>query len=93
MLNFRLFAESIQRPFGVRYNPYTQSVEVLSNAKRITAAVSELRGDLSIVSSALKKISALDHDLDVDKITQLLQSGIQVILLLPTVYLDSVEFR
>lgn len=76
--NFRIFAESIHRPFGVRYNPYTQSVEVLSSAKRITAAVSELRGDLSIVSSALRKISALDHDLDVNKITQLLQTGLQV---------------
>lgn len=75
----RIFAESIQRPFGVRYNPYTQSVEVLSNAKRITAVVSELRGDLSLVSSALKKVSALDHSLDVDKLAQLLQSGLQVI--------------
>lgn len=74
----RLFAESIQRPFGVKYNPYTQTVDVLSSAKRITAAVSELRGDLSIVSQALRKVSALDHDLDVDKITQLLQSGLQV---------------
>lgn len=74
----RLFAESIQRPFGVKYNPYTQTVDVLSSAKRIRAAVSELRGDLSIVSQALRKVSALDHDLDVEKITQMLQSGLQV---------------
>lgn len=53
-------------------------MEVLSNAKRITAVVSELRGDLSLVSSALKKVSALDHSLDVDKLAQLLQSGLQV---------------
>lgn len=75
---FRTFAENIQRPFGVKYNPYTQTVDVLSNAKRITAAVSELRGDLSIVSSALRKVSALDQDLDVQKITQMLQAGLQV---------------
>lgn len=62
----------------MKYNPYTQTVEVLSSAKRITAAVSELRGDLCIVSSALRKVSALDQDLDVEKITQLLQSGLQV---------------
>lgn len=74
----RLYAENIQRPFGVRYNPYTQSVEVLSSAKRITAVVCELRGDLSIVSSALKKVSALDHNLDVEKIAQMLHSGLQV---------------
>lgn len=75
---FRAYAENIQRPFGVKYNPYTQTVDVLSSAKRITAAVSELRGDLSIVSSALRKVSALDQDLDVEKITQMLQAGLQV---------------
>lgn len=62
----------------VRYNPYTQSVEVLSNAKKITAVVSELRGDLSIVSSALRKISALDENLDVDSLSAMLLQGIQV---------------
>ncbi|KAG4071039.1 hypothetical protein HA402_001476 [Bradysia odoriphaga] len=72
----RRFAESIHRPFGVRYNPYTQSVEVLSTAQRITAVVSELRGDLSIVSSALKKVSALDHNLDVEKLSQMLNAGL-----------------
>ncbi|EDW27421.1 GL24728 [Drosophila persimilis] len=60
----RAFADSIQRPFGVRYNPYTMSVEVLSNAQKITAVVSELKGDLSIVCSALRKISATDENLD-----------------------------
>lgn len=74
----REFAVSIQRPFMVRYNPYTQSVEVLSNAKKITAVVSELRGDLSIVSSALRKISALDENLDVESLSNLLMQGIQV---------------
>lgn len=68
----RAFAETIQRPFGVRYNPYTQSVEVLSNAQKITALISELKGDISIVSSALRKISATDMELDVDKLTKML---------------------
>lgn len=71
----RKFAEQIQRPFGVRYNPYTQSVEVLSNAQKITALVSELRGDLCIVNNALKKIGARDNNLDVEKIAKLLHSG------------------
>lgn len=74
----RDFAGSIQRPFMVRYNPYTQSVEVLSNAKKITAVVSELRGDLSIISSALRKVSALDENLDVESLSNLLLQGIQV---------------
>ncbi|XP_035907377.1 tryptophan 5-hydroxylase 1 isoform X1 [Anopheles stephensi] len=74
----RAYADTIQRPFGVRYNPYTQTVEVLSNAKKITAVVSELRGDLSIVSSALKKVSAMDENLDVEKIEKLLSSSLHV---------------
>lgn len=74
----RAYAETIKRPFMVRYNPYTQSVEVLSNAKKITAVMSELRGDLSIVSSALRKISALDDNLDIEMLSNMLLQGIQV---------------
>ncbi|KAH8301990.1 hypothetical protein KR044_001602 [Drosophila immigrans] len=74
----RAFAESIQRPFGVRYNPYTSSVEVLSNAQKITAVVSELKGDLSIVCSALRKISATDENLDVDSIANMLHNSLNV---------------
>ncbi|XP_049811946.1 tryptophan 5-hydroxylase 1 [Schistocerca nitens] len=74
----RAYASHIQRPFGVRYNPYTQSVEVLSSAQKIAALVSELRGDLCIVSNALKKIHEQDETVDVESITNLLQSGINI---------------
>ncbi|XP_017139111.1 tryptophan 5-hydroxylase 1 [Drosophila miranda] len=74
----RAFADSIQRPFGVRYNPYTMSVEVLSNAQKITAVVSELKGDLSIVCSALRKISATDDNLDVECIANMLHNSLNV---------------
>lgn len=77
MLNIdcRKFAETIQRPFGVRYNPYTQSVEILSNRQKITALMSELRGDLCIVNNALKKIGVRESSLDVNEIAQLLHTG------------------
>ena len=52
----REFAATIKRPFGVRYDPYTQSVEILSNTRKIMALVSELKGDLCIVTNALRKI-------------------------------------
>ncbi|XP_050455089.1 tryptophan 5-hydroxylase 1 [Cataglyphis hispanica] len=74
----RAFANQIQRPFGVRYNPYTQSVEVLTDAQKITAVVSELRGDLCIVSNALKKIHEQDDTVDVERITSLLTHGIDI---------------
>ncbi|XP_063624598.1 tryptophan 5-hydroxylase 1-like [Cydia splendana] len=73
----RVFAEGIQRPFVVRYNPYTQSMDVLSNAQKITALVRELRGDISTVSSAIKKISAQDSTLDVENIASMLHTGLQ----------------
>lgn len=53
---YREFAATIKRPFGVRYDPYTQSVEILSNTRKIMALVSELKGDLCIVTNALRKI-------------------------------------
>jgi tryptophan 5-monooxygenase len=74
----RAFAETIHRPFMVRYNPYTQTVEVLSNAKKITAVMSELRGDLSILTSAMKKISALDETIDVETLSNMLLNSIQL---------------
>ncbi|XP_043502580.1 tryptophan 5-hydroxylase 1 [Polistes fuscatus] len=75
----RAFANEIQRPFGLRYNPYTQSVEVLTDAQKITAVVSELRGDLCIVSNALRKIHEQDDTVDVERITNLLTQGIDII--------------
>lgn len=70
---FRAYAGRIQRPFGVRYNPYTQSVEVLSNATKIAALVSELRGDLCIVSNALRKIHEQDDTVDVEGLASMLR--------------------
>ncbi|XP_015124802.1 tryptophan 5-hydroxylase 1 [Diachasma alloeum] len=74
----RAFANQIQRPFGIRYNPYTQSVEVLTDAQKITALVSELRGDLCIVSNALRKIQEQDDTVDIERITSLLTQGIDL---------------
>lgn len=72
----RAFAGEIKKPFQVRYNPYTQSVEILSNAEKIAALVSELRGDLCIVSNALKKIHEQDETVDVEGIERLLHAGL-----------------
>lgn len=75
---FRAFANTIQRPFGVRYNPYTQSVEVLTNTQKIAAIVSELRGDMCIVSNALRKIHEHDETVDVESIEKMLHTGLNV---------------
>ncbi|KAK7494568.1 hypothetical protein BaRGS_00014221 [Batillaria attramentaria] len=57
----RQFAGTIKRPFAVRYNPYTNSVDVLDSTRRIATVVSELRGDLCIVSDALRRIQFLEQ--------------------------------
>ncbi|XP_048401794.1 tryptophan 5-hydroxylase 1 isoform X1 [Stegostoma tigrinum] len=53
----REFAKTIKSPFSVRYNPYTQTVEVLKDTKSITNIVKELRQELDIVSDALSRIN------------------------------------
>ncbi|XP_069479893.1 tryptophan 5-hydroxylase 1 [Ambystoma mexicanum] len=52
----REFATTIQRPFGLKYNPYTQSVQILKDTRSITSVVSDLRHELDIVSDALSKL-------------------------------------
>lgn len=52
----REFAKTIKRPFGVKYNPYTRSIQILKDTKSITKALNELRHDLDVVSDALAKV-------------------------------------
>ncbi|XP_042583651.1 tryptophan 5-hydroxylase 1b [Cyprinus carpio] len=54
----REFAKTIQRPFSLRYNPYTQSVCVLKDMPSINDVVEELRHELDIVGDALCRLSA-----------------------------------
>ncbi|XP_052807397.1 tryptophan 5-hydroxylase 1-like isoform X2 [Mya arenaria] len=56
----RNFASTIKRPFAVRYNPYTQSVDVLDNTRNIGYLVSEVKGELCIVSDALRRVQQLE---------------------------------
>uniref|UniRef100_A0A8B9U3T9 Biopterin-dependent aromatic amino acid hydroxylase family profile domain-containing protein n=1 Tax=Anas zonorhyncha TaxID=75864 RepID=A0A8B9U3T9_9AVES len=52
----REFAKTIKHPFGMQYNPYTQSVQILKDTKSIASVVNELRHELDIVSDALSKM-------------------------------------
>ena len=57
MCLLREFAKTIRRPFTVRYNPYTQSVDVLKDTSSITSVVEDLRHELDIVGDALNRLS------------------------------------
>ncbi|CAF5228013.1 unnamed protein product, partial [Rotaria magnacalcarata] len=52
----RQFALSIKRPFAVRYNPYNQSIEIVSNTQHVAQIISDLKGDICIIFDALKKL-------------------------------------
>lgn len=54
---FREFAKTIKRPFTVRYNPYTHSVDVLKDTPSINSVVEELRHELDIVGDALIRLN------------------------------------
>ena len=71
----RDIANNVQRPFGVRYNPYTQSVDVLNNQDKILDVAKELRGDLCIVATALKKVQEKEGEVDPDFMTNFLTAG------------------
>ncbi|XP_071477423.1 protein henna-like [Diadema antillarum] len=50
------WAAKIPRPFSVRYNPYTQSVEVLDQKEQLKNLVCNVKADLTILSEALDKL-------------------------------------
>ncbi|KGL84752.1 Tryptophan 5-hydroxylase 2, partial [Tinamus guttatus] len=52
----RDFAKSINRPFSVYFNPYTQSIEILKDTRSIENVVQDLRSDLNTVCDALSKM-------------------------------------
>ncbi len=61
----------IKRPFAVRYNPYNQTIEILSNAQQVSNIITDVKGDICIVFDALKKMEetkdSTDEDLETRK--------------------------
>jgi len=52
----REFARTIGRPFELTYDAYTQRVTVIDRPESISRAVDDLRSQLNLVSSALRKL-------------------------------------
>lgn len=70
-LQMREFSSTIKRPFGLRYNPYTQSVEILSNTRKIMALVSELKGDICTIRNAIRTLDDETPDEEKQKLNDL----------------------
>uniref|UniRef100_A0A2I2ZG02 Phenylalanine-4-hydroxylase n=1 Tax=Gorilla gorilla gorilla TaxID=9595 RepID=A0A2I2ZG02_GORGO len=52
----RNFAATIPRPFSVRYDPYTQRIEVLDNTQQLKILADSINSEIGILCSALQKI-------------------------------------
>uniref|UniRef100_A0A8C9XRI8 phenylalanine 4-monooxygenase n=1 Tax=Sander lucioperca TaxID=283035 RepID=A0A8C9XRI8_SANLU len=52
----RKFAATIPRPFSVRYNPYTQSIEVLDNTQQLKNLADSISGEMGKLCEALQKL-------------------------------------
>ncbi|XP_063073694.1 phenylalanine-4-hydroxylase isoform X2 [Engraulis encrasicolus] len=52
----RKFASTIPRPFSVRYNAYTQSIEVLDSAQQLRNLANSITSDMGILCNALHKM-------------------------------------
>ncbi|XP_051885897.1 tryptophan 5-hydroxylase 2-like [Pristis pectinata] len=53
----REFAKSVKRPFSIRYDPYTQSIEMLKDSRSIEKVVQGIRSDLATVCDTLSKMN------------------------------------
>ncbi|XP_071524848.1 protein henna isoform X1 [Panulirus ornatus] len=51
------FAATIPRPFSVRYNPYTQSMEILNSKPQIQSLIREINCDIQVLMDALVKLN------------------------------------
>ena len=49
------FAATISRPFGVRYNPYTQSIETLDSKRQIQKLITNINYEIRNLIDAFNK--------------------------------------
>ncbi|CAG8610679.1 9215_t:CDS:10 [Funneliformis mosseae] len=52
----REFAKTLNRPFSVRYNPYTESIEVLDNKEKIIRYTQNIKSDMTTLIDALERL-------------------------------------
>jgi len=49
------FATKMNRPFSVRYNPWTQSIEVLDNKQKMSRFMKDIQTQMSTLNAAIEK--------------------------------------
>jgi len=56
----RVFAESLSRDFGLRYNPFTQTIEILDSRDKLVTLAHLIQTQAGALTSALNKIKFFD---------------------------------
>ncbi len=56
LLFHRQYSSTIHKPFSIRYDPYTCSMEVLDEPSKIQNALAQMRDDLKILHKALERL-------------------------------------
>jgi len=51
------FAETIHRPFGIRYNAYTNNVEILDSKKQLENILGDIKHELSLVQASINNVT------------------------------------
>ena len=52
----REFAKTLDRPFEVRYNPHSETIEVLDSRDKVARLAQSIRADMGRLVSALEKL-------------------------------------
>jgi len=55
------YGQQLTRPFGVRYNPYTQSMEVFDNHKQIARFAKMIKSDMRTLSDAMDRLDKMEE--------------------------------
>lgn len=54
---YRKYAQTIPRDFGVRYNAYTQSIEILDSKPQVQELVNYLSQEINFLGDVMSKIN------------------------------------
>lgn len=53
---FRKFAQTIPKKFGVRYDAYTQSINIIDSKQQVEDLVNNVNQEIQILMDALRKL-------------------------------------
>jgi len=58
----RDYTQKLARPFAVRYNPLTESIEVLNDRRKLMSVARSIQSKAALLQHALEKMESLDSD-------------------------------